>query len=179
MTTKRKEADHIPWVWGSVPRALRVTGNFSDWRCFVFCGNEFWRSGQIGFSCWKLILAIFRKYPVPSIDNIFKRGSRINTDRFPKRGTVEQASRRAWGHAPRGISIPKVPFPRFLIPSCERWIWSTCFYVCHDLKATFVFQSVKTLNGVRPFRSEPLRLRGISQKIIGGVGHNDSEWKSF
>ena len=24
MTTKRKEVDHIPWVWGSVPRALRA-----------------------------------------------------------------------------------------------------------------------------------------------------------
>ena len=27
--------------------------------------------GQIGFSCWELIFVIFRKYPVPSIDNIF------------------------------------------------------------------------------------------------------------
>ena len=26
---------------------------------------------QIGFSCWELIFAIFRKYPVPNIDNIF------------------------------------------------------------------------------------------------------------
>ena len=26
-TTKRKEADHIPWVWGSVPRALRARGS--------------------------------------------------------------------------------------------------------------------------------------------------------
>ena len=24
----------------------------------------------LGFSCWELIFAIFRKYPVPSIDNI-------------------------------------------------------------------------------------------------------------
>ena len=27
MTTKRKEVDHIPWVWGSVPRALRARGS--------------------------------------------------------------------------------------------------------------------------------------------------------
>ena len=27
--------------------------------------------GQIGFSCWELIFAIFRKNPVPSIDDIF------------------------------------------------------------------------------------------------------------
>ena len=27
--------------------------------------------GQIGFSCWQLIFAIFRKNPVPSIDDIF------------------------------------------------------------------------------------------------------------
>ena len=27
--------------------------------------------GQISFSYWRLILAIFRKYPVPSTDNIF------------------------------------------------------------------------------------------------------------
>ena len=26
--------------------------------------------GQISFYCWELILAIFRKYPVPSTDNI-------------------------------------------------------------------------------------------------------------
>ena len=29
------------------------------------------RLGQIGFSCWELIFAIFRKYPVPSSHNIF------------------------------------------------------------------------------------------------------------
>ena len=28
------------------------------------------RLGQIGFSCWELIFAIFRKYPVPSIEKI-------------------------------------------------------------------------------------------------------------
>ena len=27
VTTKRKEVDHIPWVWGSVPRALRTRGS--------------------------------------------------------------------------------------------------------------------------------------------------------
>ena len=27
VTTKRKEVDHIPWVWGSVPRALRARGS--------------------------------------------------------------------------------------------------------------------------------------------------------
>ena len=27
VTTKRKEDDHIPWVWGSVPRALRALGS--------------------------------------------------------------------------------------------------------------------------------------------------------
>ena len=27
VTTKRKEVDHILWVWGSVPRALRARGN--------------------------------------------------------------------------------------------------------------------------------------------------------
>ena len=26
VTTKRKEVDHIPWVWGSIPRALRACG---------------------------------------------------------------------------------------------------------------------------------------------------------
>ena len=29
------------------------------------------RSLQGGFSCWELIFAIFRKYPVPSLDKIF------------------------------------------------------------------------------------------------------------
>ena len=27
VTTKGKEVDHIPWVWGSVPRALRACGS--------------------------------------------------------------------------------------------------------------------------------------------------------
>ena len=27
VTTRRKEVDHIPWVWGSVPRALRARGS--------------------------------------------------------------------------------------------------------------------------------------------------------
>ena len=27
VTTKRKEVDHIPWVWGFVPRALRARGS--------------------------------------------------------------------------------------------------------------------------------------------------------
>jgi len=40
-----------------------------DFLCFA--GTNFLRLGQIGFSRWELIFAIFRKYPVPSIDNIF------------------------------------------------------------------------------------------------------------
>ena len=40
-----------------------------DFLCFA--GTIFLRLGQIGFSCWELTFAIFRKYPVPSIDNIF------------------------------------------------------------------------------------------------------------
>ena len=43
---------------------------FADWRFFVSCGNLFLQLGQIGFSCWELIFAIFRKYSVPSIDHI-------------------------------------------------------------------------------------------------------------
>ena len=33
--------------------------------------EQFLRLGQIGFSCWKLIFAIFKTYPAPSIDNVF------------------------------------------------------------------------------------------------------------
>ena len=44
-----------------------------------FCGlaifsvlqEVIWQLGQIGFSCWELFFAIFRKYPEPSIVNIF------------------------------------------------------------------------------------------------------------
>ena len=44
-----------------------------------FCGSSFLQIGDFmcfagtkeGFSCWELIFAIFRKYPVPSIDNKF------------------------------------------------------------------------------------------------------------
>ena len=37
--------------------------NFADWRFFVFRGNLFLRLGETGFSCWELIIAIFRKPP--------------------------------------------------------------------------------------------------------------------
>ena len=54
-------------------RARNVCGSLflriGDFLCFA--GTNFLRLGQIGFSCWELIFAIFRKYPVPSIDNIF------------------------------------------------------------------------------------------------------------
>ena len=45
--------------------------NFADWRFSVFCGNLFSRLGQTGFSCEELIFAIFTKYPISSIGNIF------------------------------------------------------------------------------------------------------------
>ena len=35
VTTKRKEVDHIPWVWGSVPRALRARGSSAKNRRWV------------------------------------------------------------------------------------------------------------------------------------------------
>ena len=45
---------------------------FADWR-FLGVLRELifaiWT--DFFFSCWELIFAIFRKYPVPSIDNIF------------------------------------------------------------------------------------------------------------
>ena len=42
------------------------SGRGSRWKGQV-TRNLFLRLGQIGFSCWKLISAIFRKYPAPSI----------------------------------------------------------------------------------------------------------------
>ena len=42
------------------------SGQGSRWKGQV-TGNLFLRLGQLGFSCWKLISAIFRKYPAPSI----------------------------------------------------------------------------------------------------------------
>ena len=43
-------------------RCIYVTGvDCRGLAIFVFCGNEFLRLGQIGFSCWELIFAIFRK----------------------------------------------------------------------------------------------------------------------
>ena len=42
------------------------SGQGSRWKGQV-TRNLFLRLGQIGFSCWKLISAIFRKYPAPSI----------------------------------------------------------------------------------------------------------------
>ena len=44
---------------------------FADWRFFVFYGINFLRLEQIGFSYLELIFAIFRNFPVLTIDNIF------------------------------------------------------------------------------------------------------------
>ena len=45
---------------------LRISDFFCVLRELIFL-----RLGQIGFSCWELIFAIFRKYQLPSIDNMF------------------------------------------------------------------------------------------------------------
>ena len=55
----------------------RVAQNFcgslfvriDDFLCFA--GTNFWYLDKVFFSCWELIFAIFRKYPVPSVDHIF------------------------------------------------------------------------------------------------------------
>ena len=46
---------------------------FADGRFFVFYGNYFFQLGQIDFSSWELVFAIFRKYPVPGIENMIVR----------------------------------------------------------------------------------------------------------
>ena len=58
------------------PKTYLVARNFCGslfLRLAIFCylRELILRLGQIGFSCWELIFAIFRKYPGPSIDNIF------------------------------------------------------------------------------------------------------------
>ena len=50
---------------------------FADWTFFVFFGNQFLRTLQIGFSRWEVIFAIFRKNPGHSIDNIFLFGKYV------------------------------------------------------------------------------------------------------
>ena len=49
---------------------------FGDRQFFVFWGNYFLRLGQIGFSCYEWIFAIFRK-PGQIIDNVWKSKGRI------------------------------------------------------------------------------------------------------
>ena len=70
------------WTWSSQsneqPEQLqKEPGKSLDFISFFFnrlqCGTKFLRLGQIGFSRWELIFGIFRKYPVPSIDNIIFR----------------------------------------------------------------------------------------------------------
>ncbi|CAH3149373.1 unnamed protein product [Porites evermanni] len=57
--------------------SYRVARNFFGSLCLrmgdflCFAGTEFCHYDRLVFSCWELIFAIFRKYPVPSIDNIF------------------------------------------------------------------------------------------------------------
>ena len=70
---------------------------FADWRFFVFCGNKFLRLGHIGFSCWKLIFSIFRKYPVPSIDNIFVFIEYVHAFLFGGASFVGRSSKRVLG----------------------------------------------------------------------------------
>ena len=52
-------------VCGSLHVFLRI----GDFLCFV--GTKFCVLNRLVFSCSELIFAIFRKYPVPSIDVIF------------------------------------------------------------------------------------------------------------
>ena len=52
---------------------------------FVFCRNKFLLLGKIGVSCWESIFAIFRKYPIPSIDNIFVFIEKCNTNIYFRR----------------------------------------------------------------------------------------------
>ena len=70
---------------------------FADWRFFVFCGNKFLRLGPIGFSCWKLIFSIFRKYPVPSIDNMFVFIEYVHAFLFGGASFVGRSSKRVLG----------------------------------------------------------------------------------
>ena len=49
--------------------ARKLFLRIGDFLCLA--GTNFLRLGQIGFSCWELSFAIFIKYPVHSIDNIF------------------------------------------------------------------------------------------------------------
>ena len=55
-------------MWYEIFAAVYFCGVviFGLWRELIFM-----LFGQIGFSCWELIFAIFRKNPVPSIDDIF------------------------------------------------------------------------------------------------------------
>ena len=52
--------------------------NFCGLAIFCVSREQILRLGQIGISCWELIFAIFRKYPVPSIDNILVFMSTFN-----------------------------------------------------------------------------------------------------
>ena len=50
---------------------MRISIYFYGLATFCVLQEQFLRLGQIGFSCWKLIFAIFKTYPAPSIDNDF------------------------------------------------------------------------------------------------------------
>ena len=52
---------------------------------FVFCGNQFLRLGKIGVSCWESIFATFRKYLMPSIDNVFVFIEKCNRNTYFQR----------------------------------------------------------------------------------------------
>ena len=68
------------WFWPNLENVLGYTiiaighSDIKEW-CTVwheiFAGVYFCVLGTIGFSCWELIISIFRKYSVPNIDGIF------------------------------------------------------------------------------------------------------------
>ena len=68
------------WFWPNLENILGYTiiaighSDIKEW-CTVwheiFAGVYFCGLGTIGFSCWELSFAIFRKYPVPNTDSIF------------------------------------------------------------------------------------------------------------
>ena len=68
VTTKRKEVDHIPWVWGSVPRALRTRGSPAIITLFKSRSqHQFWGSPK---------KREFDRVPKPTPQKLWKKGER-------------------------------------------------------------------------------------------------------
>ena len=95
-----------------------------------------------------------------------RRGSRINTDRFPKRAPKAQASRGVRRRPPPGNFLDfyslKSPFLDFIVIQKGYWPDS-------NLESVFIIKNIFVMKNVTDFRKTVET--GVDPRLVGPLGH--------